>query len=107
LAKVHNDTVKIYNLHYKDSVEDQVHEMLSRCFQDIYGLFGQIPDVLEDVWVAVAVGGKEEAKRIIDALAKEHPFEIRYTKVEKVDWESCATVLSAEEKRKVLSQEWK
>ena len=54
----------------------------------------------------VAIGEKEEAKRIIDALPKEHPFEVRYTKVEKVDWESCATVLSAEEKRRVLEKGW-
>jgi SNF2 family DNA or RNA helicase len=105
IGQIH-DTVKIYNLRYKDSVEDRVHELLSGRLQDIFGLFGQIPDVLEDVWVALAEGEKEEAKRIIDALPKEHPFEIRYTHVEKVDWESCATVLSAEEKRRVLGQGW-
>lgn len=102
-----HDTVKIYNLRYKDSVEDRVHELLSSRLNDIHSLFGQIPDVLEDVWVNIALGEKEEAKRIIDALPKEHPFEIRYTKVEKVDWESCATVLSAEEKRRVLEKGWK
>lgn len=101
-----HDTVKIYNLRYKDSVEDRVHELLSSRLNDIHNLFGQIPDVLEDVWVNVALGEKEEAKRIIDALPKEHPFEIRYTKVEKVDWESCATVLSVEQKRSVLEKGW-
>lgn len=105
IGQVH-DSVKIYNLRYKDSVEDRVHELLSSRLQDIYGLFGQIPDVLEDAWVAIALGEKEEAKRIIDALPKQHPFEIRYTKVEKVNWETCATVLSADEKRRVLGQGW-
>lgn len=100
------DTVKIYNLRYKDSVEDRVHELLSSRLHDIYSLFGQIPDVLEDAWVAMALGEKEEAKRIIDALPKEHPFEIRYTRVEKVDWETCAVVLSNEEKRRVLEVGW-
>lgn len=105
IGQVH-DTVKVYNLRYKDSVEDRVHELLSTRLHDIHSLFGQIPDVLEDVWVALALGEKEEAKRIIDALPKEHPFEIRYTQVEKVDWESCATVLSADEKRRVLGEGW-
>ena len=105
IGQVH-DTVKVYNLRYKDSVEDRVHELLSTRLHDIHSLFGQIPDVLEDAWVALALGEKEEAKRIIDALPKEHPFEIRYTQVEKVDWESCATVLSADEKRRVLGQGW-
>ena len=105
IGQVH-DTVKIYNLRYKDSVEDRVHQLLSNRLQDIYGLFGQLPDVLEDAWVALALGEKEEAKRIIDALPNAHPFDLRYTRVEKVDWESCAVVLSAAEKRRVLGQGW-
>ena len=63
--------------------------------------------MLEDAWVNVALGEKEEAKRIIDALPKEHPFEIRYSRVENVDWESCANVLSVREKRRVLDQGWR
>lgn len=102
-----NDRVKIYNLRYKDSVEDRVHQLLSDRLQNIYDLFGQIPDVLEDAWVLMALGEKEEAKKIIDALPKEHPFEVRYTQVETVDWESCAEVLAAEEKRRVLREGWK
>ena len=63
--------------------------------------------MLEDVWVNIALGEKEEAKRVIDALPREHPFEMRYSKVEKVDWESCAIVLSAEEKRRALEKGWR
>ena len=87
-------------------MEDRVHELLSGRLQDIYNLFGQIPDVLEDAWVAVALGERERAKKIIDELPKAHPFEIRYTQVEKVDWESCRQVLDAGEKRRVLSAGW-
>jgi hypothetical protein len=54
----------------------------------------------------MALGEREQAKKIIDALPKEHPFEVRYTRVDKVDWESCSTVLAAEEKRRVLGQGW-
>lgn len=105
IGQIH-DSVKIYNLRYKGSVEDRVHQLLSSRLQDIHDLFGQLPDVLEDVWVEMAIGEKEEAKKIIDAIPNEHPFDIRYTKVEKVDWESCATVLSAEEKHRILGQGW-
>lgn len=100
------DTVLIYNLRYKGSVEDRVHELLSSRLQEIYNLFGQIPDILEDVWVSLAQGEKEEAKRIIDELPKHNPFEIRNTKVEKVDWESCSNVLSIEEKQRILGEGW-
>jgi superfamily II DNA/RNA helicase len=101
-----HDSVRIYNMRYKDSVEDRVHQLLSSRLKDIYNLFGQIPDVLEDVWVEVAIGEKENAKRIIDAVPVEHPFEMRYTNVEPVDWETCATVLSSQEKKRILREGW-
>ena len=107
IGQVH-DTVKIYNMRYSGSVEDRVHELLSSRLEDIYGLFGQIPDVLEDAWIAMALGEKERAQQIIDALPEKHPFEIRYTdKVDKVDWETYCEVLDAGEKRRVLSEGWK
>ncbi|KJR42427.1 helicase domain-containing protein, partial [Candidatus Magnetoovum chiemensis] len=56
------DVVHIYNLRYKDSVEDKVHGILSDRLENIHTLFGQIPDVLEDVWIDIAVGDIEKAK---------------------------------------------
>jgi len=55
-------------MRYKDSVEDRVHKMLSKRLEKIYGLFGQIPDVLEDVWINVAIHKQDEALKIIDQL---------------------------------------
>jgi hypothetical protein len=43
-------------MRYKDSVEDHVHELLSARLEGIYALFGQLPDVLEDIWINVALG---------------------------------------------------
>jgi len=105
IGQIH-DTVQIYNMRYKDSVEDRVHDLLSSRLQDIHALFGQIPDVLEDVWIALALGEKEQAKKIIDALPKSHPFEIRYSRVEKIDWESCCKVLDQREKERILKEQW-
>ena len=101
-----HDNVQIYNMRYKDSVEDRVHEILSSRLQDIYTLFGQLPDVLGDAWVAVALGEKEAAAKIIDAVPEQHPFELRYTTVEQIDWESCRQALDVQEKRCVLSEGW-
>jgi superfamily II DNA or RNA helicase len=105
IGQIH-DAVQVYNMRYHDSVEDRVHQLLSERLQDIYTLFGQIPDVLEDVWVRVAAGQKVEAQKIIDNLPRQHPFELRYARVEPVDWESCSQVLDAAEKRRVLSAGW-
>ena len=57
-------TVQIYNLRYKGSVEDQVHNVLSGRLNDIYSMFGQIPDTLEDVWVYVALNDIEKANNV-------------------------------------------
>jgi hypothetical protein len=101
-----SDTVYVYNMRYVDSVEDRVHQLLSSRLQDIYTLFGQVPDVLEDVWIDVALGQLESAKQVIAAVPKQHPFDIKYQRIEKIDWESCERVLSAEAKRAALSKGW-
>ena len=101
-----NDTVYVYNMRYLDSVEDRVHHLLSTRLHDIYTLFGQVPDVLEDVWIDVALGEVEEAKKIIDSVPKKHPFDIKYEHIEKINWESCERVLSNEAKRAALRQGW-
>ena len=102
-----NDKVFIYNMRYKDSVEDKVHSMLSERLENIHDMFGQIPDILEDVWIDVALNNIEEAKRIIDEVPKYHPFQLRYERgVGKVNWEECTEVLDKVEKKKHLMNPW-
>jgi superfamily II DNA or RNA helicase len=100
------DRVRVYNMRYKDSVEDRVHQLLSQRLANIHRLFGQIPDILEDVWIDIALGDIERAKKVIDEVPNQHPFEIRYSKVEKMPWESCARVLDSGNRKKYLSQGW-
>ena len=67
--------------------------------------FGQLPDVLEDVWINVAIGEQEKALEIIDNVPEKHPFENRYNMgVEHIDWESCSEVLDKKEKREFLEE---
>lgn len=56
----------IANLRYRDSVEDCVHRVLADRLEAIHGLFGQIPDTLEDVWVKVALNDEQSAQQLID-----------------------------------------
>jgi hypothetical protein len=100
------DRVRVYNMRYKDSVEDRVHQLLSQRLANIHRLFGQIPDILEDVWIDIALGDIERAKKVIDEVPDQHPFEIRYSKVKKMPWESCARVLDSGNRKKYLSQGW-
>ena len=101
------DEVQVYNMRYKDSVEDRVHELLSGRLEHIYNLFGQLPDVLEDVWVEVAQGNKEAALKIINEVPPRNPFELRYDKIIPVDFESCTKVLNKEEVKDMLVKGWK
>jgi len=105
IGQIH-DTVRVYNMRYRGSVEDRVHQLLSSRLRNIYDLFGQIPDVLEDVWVALALGDKERAEKIIDSVPEYHPFDLKYSEVEPVDWETCRLVLDANEKKRILMQGW-
>jgi len=101
-----SDTVHVYNMRYLGSVEDRVHQLLSSRLQGIYALFGQVPDVLQDVWIDVALGEVERAKQVIAAVPKQHPFDIKYQRIAKIDWESCERVLAPAAKRAVLVKGW-
>lgn len=100
------ETVLVYNMRYRDSVEDRVHELLSGRLEGIRDLFGQIPDTLEDVWVLTALREEERALEIIDEVPERHPFELRYDRIEPVDWESCGLVLDTQDQLEVLMRGW-
>ncbi|NJL06110.1 MAG: DEAD/DEAH box helicase family protein [Chloroflexaceae bacterium] len=102
-----HDVVWIYNMRYADSVEDRVHHLLSERLATIFALFGQLPDVLEDVWVAVAEGKDDEAQRTLAEASEQHPFQLKYNDaVSSTNWETCATVLDATERRRYLLRGW-
>jgi len=99
--------VWIANLRYRDSVEDRVHQVLADRLESIHDLFGQIPDTLEDVWVQVALNDEEAANQLIDrTTATRNPFDVKYSKVEDADWESCSTVLEPQSVKECLSEGW-
>lgn len=100
------DTVDIYNMRYRGSVEDRVHEMLSTRLENVMDMFGQIPDTLEDVWVQIAMGNIKQAQEIIDEVPPIHPFEMRYDRVENVNWESCSRVLDNQSQLSKLRESW-
>lgn len=106
IGQIYN-TIYIYNMRYKDSVEDRVHNILSGRLKNIYNIFGQLPDILEDAWINIAIGNEEEALKVIDGVPEIHPFENRYNKdVEPIDWESCSEVLDNKERKRFLKRGW-
>ena len=104
-----SDTVRIYNMRYKDSVEDKVHKALSGRLNEIYNMFGQIPDTLEDVWIDIATNNEEKAKERIDMVPKKNPFKLKYEERpgRTENWAFCEAVLDKQDVKKQLLQGWK
>ncbi len=102
------EKIYIYNMRYKNSVEDKVHSRLSSRLQDIFSLFGQIPDVLEDVWVAIAQNDVERAELAINNLPQKNPFISKYeTEIPDCgDWEKCSVVLDKKDELDELLRGW-
>lgn len=100
--------ILIYNMRYKDSVEDRVHARLSERLKSIHEIFGQIPEVLEDVWIAMAQNDEKRALEAINKVPKKHPFELKYEQnIPKTeDWQACTFVLDKRDKLKELLKGW-
>lgn len=104
------DTILLYNMRYKGSVEDRVHAMLSERLKGIYDMFGQIPEVLSDVWIHVAEDEVEKAKSLIRDLPTSNPFIKKYENINNMsnceDWERCSDIVSNNEKKRILNTKW-
>lgn len=101
------DTVDVLNLRYSDSVEDRVFDALSSRFQNLWDMFGQFPDALEDDWTKAILTSREEARKFITTAPKLNQFDLRYqASVEGGDWEGCAKVLAREDILAAMSRAW-
>ena len=94
-------------MRYRGSVEDEVHQALSSRLEQIRAVFGTIPDTLEDVWVATALGEIAEARRRIEEVPPRHPFDLRYSAdLPQTAWERCTEVLDRFDVQRRLREGW-
>ncbi len=85
------DRVKVLNLRYQGSVEDQVHQKLSVRLQDVNRIFGTLPDHLEDLWVIAALEGIEKAQQRLFAQPPVHPFKFLHDeRIDTSTWERAS-----------------
>lgn len=103
-----SEKVWIYNMRYKDSVEDKVHKVLSNRLNDIYNMFGQIPDTLEDIWIDIASNNEARALERMDQMPKKNPFALKYETISPTteNWDTCEVVLDKQDKLKQLLKGW-
>jgi ERCC4-related helicase len=85
------DRVRVLNLRYTGSVEDQVHQKLSERLQDVNRIFGTLPDHLEDLWVVAALEGIEKAQQRLFAQPLTHPFKLLHdARIDTTEWDRVA-----------------
>lgn len=104
-------TVRVYNMRYAGSVEDDVHERLGERLKHIAETFGQIPDCLEQAWIFMAQNQVEEAERLIQGFKGVPMHHVaRYYDVDmasdEVSWDEEGRVLSAVEVGRMLRVGW-
>jgi hypothetical protein len=64
-------------------------------------------DTLEDVSVATALGEAEEARKRIEEVPPQHPFDLRYARdLPQTAWERCEQVLDQYDVKRLLRRPW-
>lgn len=107
-----NDCINIYNLRYKDSIDDRVKSLLIERFQDISLVFGKIPDVISDIWIDTALKLNEDRERKIkDSLEAtiKNKFDIAEREVNtecKKIWESNVSTIENHEIDNIQKTSW-
>jgi superfamily II DNA or RNA helicase len=101
------EVIRVLNLRYKDSVEENVHEALSDRLEQIHNLFGQVPDILKNVWIEVALDNMQEAERLIEDMPRINPFDNRYSQISAIPgWDTWNEVLNRKDKLDELRKGW-
>lgn len=108
-----HSTIRIYNMRYRGSIEDRVHQRLSERFGDIAALFGLIPQVLEDSWVELAKAEEERVQFLLNHVGEAektallHPFERVHQQIpDLAHWDQCTAVLRQTEAAAHLERGW-
>jgi hypothetical protein len=101
-------TIDVLNLRYGDSVEGDVFAVLSERFQNIWTMFRQFPDALDDEWTRAILQGRDEARAFLRRLPDQADrFRLRYqSSIDDLDWESCSAVLARQDVIDAMSEGW-
>ena len=105
------DNVRILNLRYAGTVEDDVYATLSNRFGDIFSVLGQLPDSFEDEWIDAILRDRRAVKNFSQRVEKARPpMELRYMRDvaddNGLDWEYTERVLSSRDLDEWMRQGW-
>lgn len=104
------DNVRVLNLRYAGTVEDDVYTALSHRFGDIFSVLGQLPDAFEDDWIAAVLKDRSAVLNFSQRVeTTKPPMELRYNQDmddRGLDWEYTERVLSSRDLDEWMRQGW-
>ncbi|MDA8346582.1 MAG: helicase-related protein [Thermaerobacter sp.] len=102
--------VDMLNLVYRGTQDEKVYRALSARIKDRYDLFGGLPDVIDDDWIASEEALDEMLGKYLHMREQaENAFELRYQETISQDanrWETCSRVLARQDVVNRLSEPW-
>ena len=105
------DTIRVMNLRYAGTVEDEVYAALSARFQDIFQVLGQLPDSFEEDWVEAALRDRAAVRHVLNRVELARtPMERRYFRDvaddSGLDWENCERIIAAHDIQAYMRSPW-
>ncbi len=104
------DRVSMLNLVYQGTRDEQIYAALSARMENVYDIFGSLPDTIEDEWISDVEMLNERLREFTsrrDTAA--NSFDLKYS--ESVHptgpaWETCERVLSRRDIVQLMSRGW-
>lgn len=77
-------------------------------FENIWTVFRQFPDALDDDWTRAILQGRTEAQAFLRQIPdRADRFRLRYqSSLDDLDWEGCSAVLARQDIVDAMSQGW-
>lgn len=105
-----NNVINIVNMRYECSVEQRVHELLSSRLGNINAIFGQVPDIIKDIWIEEALQELEERDKNIERIKdkQKNIFNIKERQISpnRIDWNKVNETIYEEEKIQYMKKSW-
>ena len=104
------DRVAMLNLVYQGTRDEEIYAALSARMENVYDIFGSLPDTIEDEWIHDVETLNERLREFTSRReATANAFDFRYSDTinpEGPAWEKCERVLSRRDVVQLMSKGW-
>ena len=104
------DRVSMLNLVYQGTRDEQIYAALSVRMENVYDIFGSLPDTIEDDWIRDAETLHARLREYTSKRdAAVNAFDLRYAETVHAEgpaWEKCERVLARRDVVQLMSKGW-